>query len=85
MAALCIKNKPKVLHYVMVETDCPGLSWDRVNFHKKWGGDTAGLADQTWPKNPEYSTPCALRLGSEWGSWLGGTSLQLRSALGIRW
>jgi len=26
-------------------TDCPGFGQDRVNFHQKPGGDTAGLPD----------------------------------------
>jgi len=26
---------------------CPGFSWDRVNFHKKPGGDTARWLTQT--------------------------------------
>jgi len=28
---------------------CPRFSQDRVNFHKKPGGDIAGMADPTWP------------------------------------
>ena len=27
------------------KTGCPGFGWDRVNFHKKLGGGTAGMAD----------------------------------------
>jgi len=27
------------------KSTCPGFGWDRINFHKKPGGDTAGLAD----------------------------------------
>jgi len=29
---------------------CPGFGWDRVNFHKKLGGDTARAADPGWPR-----------------------------------
>jgi len=28
---------------------CPGFGWDGVNFHRKPGGDTAGMADPDWP------------------------------------
>jgi len=48
--------------------ECPGFSWDRVNFHKKPGGDTAGPADPNWPDNPgiRYRVPsCSMR---SWGA-----------------
>ena len=49
---------------------CPGLGWDRVNFPKKPGGDTA----RGWSKLAKqmgYSIPCAIMLGAEEGSWQG--------------
>jgi len=63
---------------------CPGFSWDRVNFHKKPGADTAGKLTQT--STGHRVTPwCDIMLGSEWGSWLGGGESRLASALGTRW
>jgi len=52
---------------------CPGFGQDRVNFHQKPGGDTAGQADPNWPNWTGYSIPYALMLGSGCGgSRLGG-------------
>jgi len=31
---------------------CPEFGWDRVNFHKKPGRDTARKADTNWPNKP---------------------------------
>ena len=39
---------------------CPGFGWDRVDFHKKPGGDTAGPADPNWP--------------NKWSTWYHVTS-----------
>ena len=49
-----------------------GVCWDRVNFHKKTGGDTEGVADPIWPKKTGCSIPSAMMLGSECGNWPGG-------------
>jgi len=50
---------------------CPGLGWDRVNPHKKPGGDTAGLADPTWRNQGgiRYRVPLCSVLsgGAGWG------------------
>jgi len=45
---------------------CPGVGQDRVNFHQKPGRGTARRVDPTWPTRAEYSTPCAVMLGSGW-------------------
>jgi len=51
---------------------CPGFSQDRVNFHKKLGGETVGPADPNWPKKtPESLIPYDVMLISEWRSWPG--------------
>jgi len=44
-------------------TKCPGFGQDRVNFHQKPGGDTAGRADPNWPNKwgIRYHVP------SRWG------------------
>jgi len=64
---------------------CPGFGQDRVNFHQKLRGHTAGLADPNWPNKTGYSIPCAAMLGSVWGSWPGGSQSWLGSALGSGW
>ena len=51
---------------------CPGFGQDRVNFHKTPGGDTAKQADPNWPNKTGYLIPCAIMLGSGWGSWAVG-------------
>ena len=43
------------------------FSQDRVNFHQKPEGDTAGQDDPNWPNKTGYSTTCAVMLGSGWG------------------
>ena len=64
---------------------CPGFGWDRVNFHKKPGRDTAGPADPNWPNKGVFATMCPHGVAQHWGgSWLGGGELQLGSTLGIR-
>jgi len=63
----------------------PGFGQDRVNFHQKPGGNTVRQTDPNWPNKAGYLTPCALMLGSEQGSWLGGRSgrsLGAHTALG---
>jgi len=47
---------------------CLGFGQDRVHYHQKPGGDTAGRADPTWPNRTWYSIPCAAMLGSGWGA-----------------
>ena len=60
---------------------CAGFSWDRVNFYKKPGGDTASWLTQTGQTKGvfdisdvmlRYSIPCAVMLGLDGGSWPGG-------------
>ena len=50
---------------------CPGSGQERVNFHQKAGGITAGRADPNWPNKIGYWIPCAAVLGSGGGSWPG--------------
>lgn len=38
----------------------PGFGWDRVNFRKKLGGDTAGMSHPSWPRG--FSIPCDVML-----------------------
>ena len=65
---------------------CPGFGWDRVNFHKKPGRDTAGPADPNWPNKGVFATMCPHGVAQHWGgSWLGGGELWLSSALRIGW
>jgi len=64
---------------------CPGFSQDRVNFHQKPGGDTAGWADPTWPNRTEYSIPCAVMLRSGWGELGSGKESRLRRVRGSWW
>ena len=57
--------------------ECPGFSWDRVNFYRNLGGGgIAGAADLNQPRS--YSIPCAIMLSIEMGSRPGG-------ALCFRW
>ena len=54
-----------------------------MNFHKKPGGDTAGLANTNWPNRTGYSVPCAIMLGSGGGGELaGGKSIAARERMG---
>jgi len=52
------------------ESECPGFGWDRVNFHKKPGRNTAGLADPDWPNKQGiqyHVTSCSV--GSGGAGW----------------
>jgi len=67
------------LKYCTVSTQnlcmCPGFGWDSVNFHKKSGGDTAGMADPNWPSKVGYSMPCAIIHSRVWGRELSSGRL----------
>jgi len=54
---------------------CPGFGQDRVNFHQKSGGNTAGWADPTWPNRTGCSIPCAVMLDFGWGQLGGGKAV----------
>jgi len=56
-----------ILYSYITIVSCPGFGQDRVNFHQKPRGDTAGQADTDWPNRIGYSIPCAAMLGSSWG------------------
>ena len=66
---------------LLLQPCCPGFSWDRVNFHKKPGGDAAGPADPNWPNKPgiRYRVPsCLVRSeGAAWG--------EVNRSLGVCW
>jgi len=63
---------------------CPGFGQDRVKFHQKPGGDTAGQAGPNWPDGTGCSMPCAVMLGSMGGELgRGGSWSWLRSTLGL--
>jgi len=62
--------------------DCLGFNQDRVNFHQKPGGDTAGLADTKWPNRAGYSIPYDIMLGSDWGSWRRGKLIMVQEWAG---
>ena len=63
------------LQFQLLMTSCPRLGQDRVNFHQKPGGDTAGQADPTWPNRAGYSIPCTIKMGSGWGELGGGKAV----------
>ena len=50
------------------EAVCPGFGQDRANFHQKPGEDTSVWTDPNWPNKTGYSIPCAVMLGSGWGT-----------------
>ena len=50
---------------------CLGFGWDRVNFHKKLGEDTARTADPNWPNKWDIRYHMISCLVLKWGSWLG--------------
>jgi len=54
---------------------CPGFGQDRVNFHQKPGGNTAGRADPTWTNRTGCSIPCVAMLASGWGELSGGKAV----------
>jgi len=63
-------------------TDCPGFGWDRVNFHKKPGGDTAGLADPNWPD--KWSIQYHVRSCWVWNGG-AGRAREVSHCWGVRW
>jgi len=70
---------------IILQKNCPGFGQDGVNFHQKPGGDTARQADPNYSNKTGYSIPCAVMLGSRWGSGPGGRQSWLGSALGTGW
>jgi len=68
--------------YSWKKQTCPGFGQDRVKFHQKPERGTARQADPTWPNRAGYSIPCAIMLGSGWGSWAVGRQSRLGSTHG---
>ena len=63
---LALKDPVMLLKSIMASRDCEIVlvfSWDKVNFHKKLGEDTAGTAAPNWPKG--YSIPYDVMLSMQ--------------------
>ena len=59
----------------MEKAERSGFSQDRVNFHQKPGGNTAGQAYPKWPNKTGYSIACVIILGSGGGQVGGGKAV----------